>query len=105
MCVGYVCGCTGIGGLLEEGRTYMLAEEGTPHAQQRMVINTLGFLMTPLLPPFYRLFMSGLVPSIEVCVVCVRLCACLGTIGWLQRLPLIRVYLLFTCSPPCILEW
>lgn len=55
----------GILGLLEEGRHYMLSSEGTPKAQQQMVKNTLAGLMTPFLPPFYRMFMSGLVPSLE----------------------------------------
>jgi hypothetical protein len=55
----------GLKGLLDEGRTYMLKPGITPADQQQMVINTLGWLMTPLLPPFYRIFMSGLVPSLE----------------------------------------
>lgn len=54
----------GLAGLLDEGRTYMLKPGITPADQQQMVVNTLGWLMTPLLPPFYRLFMSGLVPSL-----------------------------------------
>eukprot|EP00957_Ditylum_brightwellii_P141316 10767050-Ditylum_brightwellii.AAC.1 len=29
-----------------------------------MVYNTLGGLMTPVLPPFYRIFMSGIVPKL-----------------------------------------
>ena len=55
----------GLIGLLEEGRTYMLKPGVTPADQQQMVVNTLGWLMTPFLPPFYRIFMSGLVPSVE----------------------------------------
>mmetsp|Transcript_76796 Transcript_76796/g.220574 ORF Transcript_76796/g.220574 Transcript_76796/m.220574 type:complete len:223 (+) Transcript_76796:311-979(+) len=55
----------GILGLLDEGRTYMLSPEGTPAAQQQMVVNTLSWLMTPVLPPFYRIFMSGIVPCRE----------------------------------------
>lgn len=55
----------GIRGLLEEGRHYMLSEEGTPENQHKFVKNTLAKLMTPALPPFYRLFMAGIVPSAE----------------------------------------
>jgi len=53
----------GIVGLLDEGRTYMLSAEGTPENQHAFVRRTLGSLMTPFLPPFYRLFMSGIAPS------------------------------------------
>jgi hypothetical protein len=35
--------------------------------QHAFVKNTLRSLMTPFLPPFYRLFMAGLVPSGEWC--------------------------------------
>ena len=52
----------GIDGLLEQGRTFMLKEGQTPEAQHKMVSDTLGGLMTPVLPPFYRIFMSGIVP-------------------------------------------
>lgn len=52
----------GIKGLLEEGRHYMLSVEGTPENQHAFVRRTLAGLMTPVLPPFYRLFMSGIVP-------------------------------------------
>lgn len=55
----------GIEGLLEQGRTFMLQEGQTPEAQHQMVYNTLGGLMTPILPPFYRIFMSGIVPKWE----------------------------------------
>ena len=62
---------SGIKGLLDQGRTYMTKElpEGityTEHteAQHTMVKNTLGGLMTPVLPPFYRIFMSGIVPKL-----------------------------------------
>ena len=55
----------GIKGLLEEGKHYMLSEEGTPENQHKFVRNTLGWLLTPALPPFYRIFMSGIVPSKE----------------------------------------
>lgn len=61
----------GIAGLLDQGRTYMTMElkEGVTYqehteAQHDMVKNTLGGLMTPALPPFYRIFMSGIVPNI-----------------------------------------
>ena len=54
----------GIEGLLEQGRTYMLQEGQTPEAQHKMVSDTLGGLMTPVLPPFYRIFMSGIVPKL-----------------------------------------
>lgn len=53
----------GIEGLLEQGRTFMLQPNQTPEAQHQMVSNTLGGLMTPILPPFYRIFMSGIVPK------------------------------------------
>ena len=54
----------GIEGLLEQGRTYMLQPGQTPEAQHKMVSDTLGGLMTPVLPPFYRIFMSGIVPKL-----------------------------------------
>jgi hypothetical protein len=54
----------GIHGLLEQGRTFMLQEGQTPQAQHKMVSDTLGGLMTPVLPPFYRIFMSGIVPKL-----------------------------------------
>ncbi|KAG7373993.1 protein of unknown function DUF4033 containing protein [Nitzschia inconspicua] len=53
----------GIEGLLEQGRTYMLQPNQTPEAQHEMVYKTLGGLMTPALPPFYRIFMSGIIPK------------------------------------------
>ena len=55
----------GLLGLLEEGRHYMLSPEGTEESQHRFVKSTLAGLMTPLLPPFYRIFMAGIVPSVE----------------------------------------
>lgn len=55
----------GITGLLAEGRHYMLSSEGTELNQHTFVKNVLAGLMTPFLPPFYRLFMSGIVPSAE----------------------------------------
>ena len=54
----------GIDGLLEQGRTFMLQPGQTPEAQHKMVSDTLAGLMTPVLPPFYRIFMSGIVPEI-----------------------------------------
>lgn len=53
----------GIDGLLEQGRTFMLQPNQTPEAQHKMVKDTLGGLMTPVLPPFYRIFMAGIVPK------------------------------------------
>ena len=61
----------GIKGLLAQGRQYMTQElpEGVSYsdhtkAQHTMVKNTLAGLMTPVLPPFYRIFMSGIVPKL-----------------------------------------
>ena len=61
----------GIKGLLAQGRQYMTKElpEGVTYAdhttaQHTMVKNTLAGLMTPVLPPFYRIFMSGIVPKL-----------------------------------------
>ena len=53
----------GLLGLLDQGRTFMLQPGQTPEAQHKMVYDTLGGLMTPVLPPFYRIFMSGIVPK------------------------------------------
>ena len=55
----------GITGLLEQGRSFMLQPDQTSEAQNKMVRDTLGGLMTPVLPPFYRIFMSGIVPKSE----------------------------------------
>ena len=42
----------------------MLSADGAaPEAQQGALIRTLRTLMTPALPPFYRIFMGGVVPS------------------------------------------
>jgi len=54
----------GIDGLLEQGRRFMLTPGQTAEAQNKMVYDTLGGLMTPVLPPFYRIFMSGIVPKL-----------------------------------------
>lgn len=54
----------GILGLVDQGRTFMLKPGQTPETQHKMVSDTLAGLMTPVLPPFYRIFMSGIVPKI-----------------------------------------
>ena len=61
----YVSPQSGLLGLLDEGRTFMLRPGVAPSDQHQMLKNTLSWFMTPVLPPFYRLFMSGLVPSAE----------------------------------------
>lgn len=53
----------GILGLLEQGRVFMLQPDQTDERQHIMVKDTLRDLMTPVLPPVYRLFMSGIVPK------------------------------------------
>ena len=55
----------GILGLLDEGRHFMLSPEGTPENQQRYVRKVLDRLLTPFLPPLYRVVMSGIVPCQE----------------------------------------
>ena len=55
----------GIVGLVDQGRTFLLQPGQTPEAQHQMVRETLAGLMTPVLPPFYRLFMSGIIPGGE----------------------------------------
>jgi hypothetical protein len=62
---GYISPSSGIEGLLDEGRSYMLTDEGTAENQHNMVKNVLRALMTPFLPPFYRIFMAGVVPCTE----------------------------------------
>jgi hypothetical protein len=54
----------GIEGLLEQGRLFMLKPGQSSEAQHKMVKETLGGLMTPYLPPFYRIFMAGIVPQV-----------------------------------------
>ena len=54
----------GILGLVEQARTFLLQPGQTAEAQHKMVRDTLGGLMTPVLPPFYRIFMSGIVPKL-----------------------------------------
>ena len=56
----------GIEGLLEQGRSFLLQPDQTSEAQNKMVRDTLGGLMTPVLPPFYRIFMSGIIPKAEL---------------------------------------
>lgn len=53
----------GIQGLVEQARNFMVQEGQTPEAMHKMVYDTLGGLMTPYLPPFYRIFMSGIIPK------------------------------------------
>jgi len=56
----------GIRGLLDEMRRFMLSPQGAdPAAQQEVLIKTLRVLMTPALPPFYRVFMGGIVPKFD----------------------------------------
>ena len=40
----------------------MLSDEGTQENQHKMVRTVLAGLLTPFLPPFYRIFMAGIVP-------------------------------------------
>lgn len=54
----------GILGLVEQARIFMLQPGQTAEAQHTMVKETLAGLMTPVLPPFFRIFMSGIVPNI-----------------------------------------
>lgn len=56
---GYSSSKEGILGLLEEGREYMLRPGQTAETQHKMVYNTLAGLLTPVMPPIYRTFMSG----------------------------------------------
>ena len=53
----------GILGLMDEMRVLMFDEAGDAAAQTETVRLVLLDLMTPVLPPFYRLFMGGFVPS------------------------------------------
>ncbi len=55
----------GISGLLEEGRYYYLSDSGTPENQHKFVRTVLGRLLTPFLPPFYRIFMAGIIPTLD----------------------------------------
>jgi hypothetical protein len=48
-------------GLVEQGKMYMI--NNNADAQHQMVYTTLGQLMTPYLPPFYRVFMAGIIPK------------------------------------------
>lgn len=53
----------GILGLVDQGRSFLLKPGQTAEAQHKMVRDTLAGLMTPILPPFYRIFMSGIIPG------------------------------------------
>jgi len=54
----------GILGLIDEMRRFMLSPQGLQAAtQQEVLLKTLRRLMTGYLPPFYRIFMGGIVPS------------------------------------------
>ena len=56
----------GIKGLIDEMRRFMLTETGSsPEVQREKLIRTLRVLMTPYLPPFYRIFMAGIVPKYD----------------------------------------
>lgn len=66
--IGYKSDIAGIKGLLDEGRHYKLSSEGEADDsvnQHIFVKKVLAGLMTPVLPPFYRIFMAGIVPSKE----------------------------------------
>ena len=53
----------GIRGLLEEGKHYYMSELGAvTENQHAFVRRTLGALLTPFLPPFYRIFMAAIIP-------------------------------------------
>lgn len=55
----------GIIGLIDEMQSFMLSPHGAdPKVQQERLVQTLYTLMTPVLPPFYRLFMGWKVPSL-----------------------------------------
>jgi hypothetical protein len=61
----YISPKPGIVGLLEEGRYYKLTEDGNQNNsinQHKFVKNVLAGLLTPYLPPFYRIFMAGILP-------------------------------------------
>lgn len=61
--VGYKSDHPGIKGLVHEGRHYFQSQEGSPTNQHAFVKRALTALLTPVMPPFYRLFMAGVVPS------------------------------------------
>jgi hypothetical protein len=54
----------GIEGMAEEGRYYMLSKNGTIDNQHKFVDMLLEFLITPVIPPIYRIVVAGIVPSI-----------------------------------------
>lgn len=64
--IGYQSSEPGIRGLLDEATSVKLSVRGNENDsafQHAFVKRVLGKLLTPVLPPFYRLFMAGLVPS------------------------------------------
>eukprot|EP01040_Poterioochromonas_malhamensis_P012835 gene12835-14062_t len=64
--IGYQSSEPGIRGLLDEATSVKLSARGNENDsafQHAFVKRVLGKLLTPVLPPFYRLFMAGLVPS------------------------------------------
>jgi hypothetical protein len=56
--IGFVSPKPAMAGLAEEGRSYML--RASEEEQQAMVVTVLRRLFTPIGPPFYRVFMSGI---------------------------------------------
>lgn len=56
--IGWKSPTPGITGLLEEGRHFML--RASEEDQQQMVVNVLRRLFTPVGPPIYKTFMSGI---------------------------------------------
>jgi hypothetical protein len=55
--IGFASAQPAMAGLAEEGRHYML--RASEEEQQQMVVRVLRRLFTPLGPPFYKVFMSG----------------------------------------------
>ena len=68
----------GIRGLLAEGKHYYLSDLGSvTENQHAFVRRTLGALLTPFLPPFYRIFMAGIIPRYVlyfIVLYCIVLC-------------------------------
>jgi hypothetical protein len=61
--VGYVSEKNGINGMIDEGREMMLSEKGTPEYQQEFVGSLLAILLTPVIPPIFRIMFAGMIPS------------------------------------------
>eukprot|EP01038_Epipyxis_sp_PR26KG_P015898 gene15898-21559_t len=62
--INFISPKNGIEGLLEEGQYMKLSDTSENSKNQHIFVkNTLKELFTPFLPPFYRLFMSGMIPS------------------------------------------